>query len=342
LRRHLIRRVVPAVVALGLLVMPGSALARIDYEFQGPVFGLAGFPGDGLMIPDSGAGLVQVSGGEGTLFTELPGVGDVAPIGPFRGWALIGGEDSALYRYTKRGGATFIADIAAFEADVNPDGGIIETNAFDLARAGKLKVLIADAAGNALLISQDGVLDWIANLPSQLVRTRNAKQIAGCPNPPDPELEFVCDLPRRIPAEPVATSVAVGPDGAYYVSELKGFPAPRGKSRVWRIEPGARHAECGTSPECSVVLDGLTSIVDINFGPDGTLYVVELDEASWLAAESGQGVGGTVNACNVGTGECTVLRGDLPFPMAAVHHNGRLRAVIRALEPDRVRVIRIA
>jgi hypothetical protein len=29
-----------------------------------------------------------------------------------------------------------------------------------------------------------------------------------------------------------------------------------------------------------VVLDGLTSIVDLDFGPDGTLYVVELDEAS--------------------------------------------------------------
>jgi len=28
-----------------------------------------------------------------------------------------------------------------------------------------------------------------------------------------------------------------------------------------------------------------TSIIDLAFGPDGLLYVVALDEASWLAAE---------------------------------------------------------
>jgi hypothetical protein len=34
-----------------------------------------------------------------------------------------------------------------------------------------------------------------------------------------------------------------------------------------------------------VVADGFTSIVDLTFGPDGTLYDVELDEASWAALE---------------------------------------------------------
>jgi hypothetical protein len=36
-------------------------------------------------------------------------------------------------------------------------------------------------------------------------------QLTGCPNPP-PDIAFVCDLPPMIPAEGVATSVAVGPD----------------------------------------------------------------------------------------------------------------------------------
>ena len=52
-----------------------------------------------------------------------------------------------------------------------------------------------------------------------------------------------------IPVQPVATSVAIGPDGAYYVGELKGFPAPTGESRVWRIEPGSRNVRCGDKKE---------------------------------------------------------------------------------------------
>lgn len=64
------------------------------------------------------------------------------------------------------------------------------------------------------------------------------------------------------------------------MGELKDFPAPTGKSRVWRIAPGTLHAECGVSPSCAVVADGFTSIIDLAFGPDGTLYVVVFDEGN--------------------------------------------------------------
>jgi hypothetical protein len=47
-----------------------------------------------------------------------------------------------------------------------------------------------------------------------------------------------------IPAQAVTPSVAIGPDGAYYIGELKGFPAPTGESRVWRIDPDAHHVHC--------------------------------------------------------------------------------------------------
>jgi sugar lactone lactonase YvrE len=143
------------------------------------------------------------------------------------------------------------------------------------------------------------------------------------------------------PSEAVATSIAIGPDGAYYVGELKGFPAPTGESRVWRIEPGTRHAECGTSPACSVVADGFTSIVDLAFGPDGTLYVVELDEATWAAVEFGLGsLGGTVNACDVASGSCSEVAAGLPIPMAAaVDRDGVVYTAILALVPGSAQVI---
>jgi hypothetical protein len=142
--------------------------------------------------------------------------------------------------------------LLAFEAANNPDGRFVESNPFDVAVLNGGKALVADAAGNDLLIvDNEGNVDWVATLPNELTSTDNVKNLIGCPAPPDfvpPDLLFICELPGMIPTEPVATSVAIGPDGAYYVGELKGFPAPVGVSKVWRIEPGTRHAECGTSP----------------------------------------------------------------------------------------------
>ncbi len=128
-----------------------------------------------------------------------------------------------------------------------------------------------------------------------------------------------------IPAQPVATSVAIGPDGAYYVGELKGFPAPTGESRVWRIEPGSRNVRCGESKKCTVVLDGFTSIIDLAFGPDGRLNVAQIDDASWLAMELGAGVGGSVRACNLQTKACsTVVSANpaLTFMLTSIVYRG--------------------
>jgi hypothetical protein len=183
-------------------------------------------------------------------------------------------------------------------------------------------------------------VDWVATLPDELVSTANAKALAGCPNPP-PDFAFVCDLPAMVPAQAVATSVVVGPDGAYYVGELKGFPGPTGESRIWRIEAGTRHATCGSSPACTVVADGFTSIVDLNIGPDGTIYVTEIDEASFLAVEVGVGaLGGTVNACDSTTWQCTPLATGLTIPIATtVGKDGTVYALVGALIPGAAEVI---
>jgi hypothetical protein len=276
------------------------------------------------------------------VVAELPFVTDVAPIGRGTMWALTSPPDGWLYRVSRSGRPRRIADISGFETDVNPGGGIIESNPFDLARLGGGKVLVADAAANAVLIAnRRGTVDWVATLPDELVPTGDAKELVGCPDAPE-DFAFVCELPDQIPAEAVPTSVAVGPDGAYYVSELKGFPAPLGRSRIWRIEPGTRHASCATSDACSVVADGFTSIVDMNFGPDGTLHVVEMDEAGFLAVELGGGVGGTVNACEWGAFDCTEEATELPIPIAvAVNKFGEVFAAIAALIPGEARVIRI-
>jgi hypothetical protein len=173
----------------------------------------------------------------------------------------------------------------------------------------------------------------IATLPDELVSTANAKSIVGCPaSPPMPP--GICSLPSMIPAQPVATSVAVGPDGAYYVGELKGFPAPTGESRVWRIEPGSRNVRCGESKKCTVVLDGFTSIIDLVFGPDGRLNVAQIDDLSWFAMENEVGVGGSVHACNLTTKACATVAAGVPMlTTIAYRDDGVLWGSIWSLVP---------
>ncbi|HSL10706.1 MAG TPA: ScyD/ScyE family protein [Actinomycetota bacterium] len=339
--RRSVSMVVGAVATLSLLAMPATALPVLTDDFAGPLFGVSTIrDAPGLVVADAGAGIVRVRNKQATLLAELPGVVDVAPVRNGGIHALTGETDSTLYWY-KHGRLRERADIGAFEAAVNPDGGEIHSNPFDVDARNRSFAVVADAGGNALLsVDAHGNVDWIASFPSELVSTENAKRLAGCPEGP----EDICGLPAMIPAEPVTTSVEIGRDGAYYVGELKGFPAPRRESRIWRVEPDAHHAVCGESSKCEVVGDGFTSIIDLSSGPGGTLYVTELDEASWFAAESGAGVGGSVNACRVRGSEidCERIARGLTMPTATAASERRVVATVEALIPGGAKIVRIA
>jgi hypothetical protein len=362
LRSQWVAVVLASTLAAVLAFVPVAAHGShpSNYLFATPVFGIdTAFDGS-LLVADAGAGIVRLRHNRGTLIAKLPGVTDVAPAW-FGLLAVTGGTTAPgpppplarkLFRVV-RGEVTQLADLEAFEKSVNPDGGVIESNPFDVAALWNGSALVADAAANALLIvDHKGRVDWVATLPTEAVPTDNLKQLVGCPAAP-PEFLSFCELPPMMPAEGVATSVAVGPDGAYYVGELKGFPAPTGESRIWRIKPHARHAQCGTSPDCRVIADGFTSIVDLSFGLDGTLHVVELDEASWFAIElasmpnivvPGRPVGGTVSACTrqrwTGSWMCDIEAAGLLMPTAAtVDFRGNVHVVTNALVPGAAEVI---
>jgi hypothetical protein len=314
-RNRLTRRLLTTAVAIGLTLIPLQAAADGDFEFVTPLFGLAATGDGSLLVADAGAGIVEVRGDDQRLLVELPGISDVDPVENGSLWALGGIGNWGVYQ-VDRNGTTQIADLLAFETEVNPHPFEVDSNPFDIEAGRHGGALVADAGGNTLLsVDESGNVDWLAVLPDELVSTANIKGLAGCPTPAV-GFEFVCELPDMMPAQGVATSVAIGPDGAYYVGELKGFPAPTNESRIWRIDPSAHHADCATSPLCTVVADGFTSIVDLVFGPEG-LYVTEIDEASWAAVEFGLGaVGGTVNVCDITTWDCSVVATGLDVPIA--------------------------
>lgn len=137
-----------------------------------------------------------------------------------------------------------VADILHHEHTQNPAGGAVDTNPFGiLAEPGGL--LVADAGGNSLLsVAPNGTVETVAVFPTQ-------------PNPTPVGPPFV---------EAVPTAVARGPDGALYVGQLTGFPFLQGLANIYRVLPGhAPIVHCG----------GFKAIMDLAFGADGSLYVVE-------------------------------------------------------------------
>ncbi len=339
----MIRTSVPAMALVAVLATTPSILHAED--FATPLFGLATAPNGDILVADSGAGVVVFDGAP-ELDIEFPGITDISAIGRRSLWVTRTGADpegdsgQALFRLS-RGKARMIANLFAFEDANDPDGQGVDSNPFDVQSLGGHAALVVDAAANDLLwVNGKGDIDVLAVFPNELVSTANVKDLVGCPaGPPN-----ICNLPPEIPAQAVPTGVAIGPDGYFYVGELKGFPAPVGESRVWRVSPAADEAECGVSPDCALVFDGgFTSIIDVAFGPDGQLYIVELDEASWFAVEVlGIVTGGTINACDLGTLTCSEVATGLPIVTAITFgKRGALWATQNALVPGAATVVEI-
>jgi hypothetical protein len=156
----------------------------------------------------------------------------------------VGDQFGWLVHVPASGGWRPVVDIAAYEFTVNPGGGSLDSNPYGLLAEPGGRV-VADAGANALLgVAANGVISTLAVFPSR-------------PNPTGIGPPFL---------ESVPTAVAVGPDGAYYVSELTGVPFATGLANIYRVVPGQ-------AP--TVAWSGFTTVIDIAFGPDGSLYVLE-------------------------------------------------------------------
>jgi glucose/arabinose dehydrogenase len=132
-----------------------------------------------------------------------------------------------------------VADVAAHEFASNPGGGPVDSNPYGvLAEPGSR--VVTDAGANALLrVAANGDISTLAVFPSRA---------------------------QGRPTDAVPTAVAVGPDGAYYVAELSGVPFAAGAANIYRVVPGQ-------AP--TVAWSGFTTVIDIAFDPDGSLYVLE-------------------------------------------------------------------
>lgn len=314
-----------------LLAVPMVAVADSSHQFAPPVYDIDSAPDGSILVAENKTikEIRKGSVGEVVEIDSITPINGLAAIGRGNFFATSAGLDEGvgarLWRGS-RGGARAVADIESFEAENDPDVSVWkdplceevaqftlgpQTNPYHLAAVSGSTALVADAAGNTLLSAKtNGDLDWVAVLTPPVDEDGDWLVLF------DGEFEGE-DVTCYV--QPVPTAVDIGPDGAYYVSELtgatpEGVDIP-GLARVWRIESDARHAVC-PSPDCQVVIDGLTSVIDLVFGPDGSLYALEYDANGWLAAGSGNAAGGRIKKCDVEAGTCETVVEDLVLPGA--------------------------
>jgi hypothetical protein len=243
------------------------------------------------------------------IVTELPslaragtgavGVGphDIAMLGIGRAYVTIGLESDPALRnlfpefaafgrlvhVTPGGQWRFVADISAYEVEHNPDGRLREdgTPFHDSNPYGLLALpgrhLVTDAGGNTLLsVDDEGNVSLLAVFHSRGTTPPRPSFAPPRPPPLPPFDEFTDAVP---------TSVVVGPDDAYYVSELTGVPFVDSTANIYRVPRGSAPHTFLINEAC---LAGFKMILDMDFDDEGNLYV--LQHATGLVQQPGGGV----------------------------------------------------
>jgi sugar lactone lactonase YvrE len=205
-------------------------------------------------------------------------------------------------KITPSGGWRSVAEVAAYEGANNPDGLQVDTNPYGvLALPGHQ--LVTDAGGNSLLdVRADGSISTVTTFP---------KVLGGFG-----------------PADAVPTDVVLGPDGAYYVSNLSGVPFTPGSALVWRVLlDGSK----------TVYAAGLTQVTDLAFGPDGSLYVLQHAAAPFFG-----GPGSIVRIAPGGARTTIATQGRLDHPAGlVVGPNGALYVANFSIAPNLGEVLEI-
>ena len=281
-----------------------------------------------LYVADGGTSTVSRVNRDGSLTTlaEGPNPGEVAGVAKSGKSLAYTTTDYATGHTTltvRRGSATVISDLSAFEASRNPDQdvrygfkdgacangalgpyasytGEVDSHPYAVTRWHD-SWIVADAAGNDLLkVDSRGRVSVLAVLPPQPLKVSSEfAEANGIPDCAGKTYKF----------EPVPTDVEVGRDGMLYVSLLPGGPedpSAGARGAVYKVDP--------RSGRSTKVADGFAGATSVTQGSDGTLYVAEL-------------FGGKVTAIRHGH-RSTVA--ELPGVVAVEYGNGHLYAATMA------------
>jgi len=200
-------------------------------------------------------------------------------------------------------GPRVVANIAEFEASEDPDGAGPDSNPTSILKRGS-RLTVVDAGGNSLL----------------RVARQRVRALTTFDSPGNAPVEM-----GGFPIQPVPTAVALGPDGAFYVSELTGFPFLPDIARIHRVVPGM---------PSTVYATGLTNVTDLGWHDD-QLYAVQLADEGLQA-----GPVGSLVAVDAG-GSHDTIAGGLFAPYGVAFKGGSAYVTTCSVCPDAGEVIRV-
>jgi plastocyanin len=220
------------------------AAAVIGPFSGGPTAAIAMIGPDGCPVAVA-TGLPSVIAGMG----DVLGAEDVAILGDQLYASVDGGgaghgnadQPSGVYRILADGTSELVADLSAWSRE-NP---VAEIPAADFD---------PDAAGYSIVADEAAGLLWVSD--------PNSGQILSVT--PDGVITRIADLSA---GHPVPTQMVADPEGGVYIGTLTAVPFPDGAAKVLHV------AADGTQTE---VWTGLTAVVGVAVGDDGTLYALEL------------------------------------------------------------------
>jgi YVTN family beta-propeller protein len=243
---------------------------------------------------------VAVAGGK--LYVSVGGPGPLTAMAP-----PIPNRDSVVAIDPATGALTTVADVGAYERSTNPDPNAVDSNLGGIAAGANGLLYVADAGGNTVYTVDpaSGTLSVLAVVP-------------GLPSPGG-----VANDRRSGKSEidPVPTSVYPAPDGDLYVGLLSGAPFTPGSAKILHITPDGTVSDAAT---------GLTMVVGVAVGADGTLYASQISE-NFLAQPPA--LGSVVRIKADGTPETVVPGLLLPYGLAVVGDGSIYVAIDASAEP---------
>lgn len=190
-------------------------------------------------------------------------------------------------------GLAEVADVAQHEADNDPDAeaeGEVDSNPFGLV-AGTDTIEVIDSGGN---------------FQATVTIADNTVATSEVFSPIEPGVPVPAFLGQpagtRFPAQAVPTQLVASDGGGYDVGLLTGFPFHPGASDLLHTD-----SDVDTVPE--TLLEGFTNVMDLAWGPDDMLYVLEFSHGGIFS-----GTPGALLRVNPVDGTRELLANDLQAP----------------------------
>lgn len=294
--------------AVGAVALFGAGLAQqgppppgvpLATDLQGNR-GLTALPSGDVLVAEGAGGRLLSMAADGTLTELLTGLpvttievapGEVETAGISSaisdgntGYYYLIGEStdagfSALYQAEANGTPVLIADLGDYEEANNTDGDMtldgepeLLSNPYDLVRDANGDIFITDSGANAVL-KVDGTTNEITTFA--VFTNRENPLFADGAGIGGPTMDQV------------PTGITIGPDGAFYLTTLTGFPFPTGAARVYRLEDGNADGDALDDGESTVFFEGITTGTDLVFDANGDLLVSQFS-TNMLAGAPGR------------------------------------------------------